>query len=203
MIQMYNDRLFGNYLTETFADVYPSFEDFLADSKNNEIGQPLIPAGFTEESLRTLYYLLLAKYANNSIAASDVNRFKLHLFSIIFQHGGTWQKRLDIQNKICSLSDDKIKESGRRVNNHAYNPAYSVSADSVDNLDHIDQQSQNMYVKSQLEAYAEVSALLEEDYTEDFIQRFKVLFLWVVSPQRPLWYETSPADFETITNENM
>lgn len=201
MIQLHNDRLFGNYLNMTFADVYPSFEDFDADAK--DMASKLIPAGFTDDSLEILYYLLLSKYANNSIAASDVNRFKLHLFSIVFQHGGTWQKKLEMQNKIRALSDEAIKESGRRVNNHAYNPAYEVPTDSVQNLDHIDQQSQNMYVKSQLEAFAEVSALLEEDYTEDFIQRFKVLFLWVVSPQRPLWYGVDPADFETITNENM
>jgi hypothetical protein len=197
--QFYNDRLYGSYLNMTFADVYPSIDEFKTDAKG--LAAKLIPADFTDDSLEVLYYLLLARYANNSIAASDVNRFKLHLFSLVFQFGGTWQKKVNLQAKIRQMSDDEARKGSREINNHAYNPAFPPSTASLEEVQYIDQQSSRGYKKSLLETYAEVSSLMEEDVTEEFIGRFKSLFLWVVSPQRPLWYVTAEEDI--ITNENL
>lgn len=206
MIQMYNNRLFGNYLTMTFSDIYPNVDVFMADAKSEHL-KMLLPYGFSDNNIKTLFYLLTAKYANNSIASDSLDRFKFHLFSLIFQYGGTWQKKLEIQNKIRTLEESEARKSGRTIDNHAYNPGTPASADTVDNLEHIDQQNQRLYEKSLLETYAEVSALLEEDITGDFIEKFKVLFLWVVSPQRPLWYVNDPSAVELpkdeITNENL
>ena len=196
MIQMYNNRLFGNYLTMTFSDIYPNVDVFMADAKSEHL-KNLMPYGFSDDNIKTLFYLLTAKYANNSIASD----------SLIFQYGGTWQKKLELQNKIRTMEETEARKSGRTIDNHAYNPGTPASADTVDNLEHIDQQNQRLYEKSLLETYAEVSALLEEDITGDFIEKFKVLFLWVVSPQRPLWYVNDPSAVELpedeITNENL
>ena len=42
--------------------------------------------------------------------------------------------------------------------------------------------------KSKAEAYAALIPFLKDNIVEDFIDKFKVLFLVVVEPQEPLWY---------------
>lgn len=197
--QFYNDRLYGSYLNMTFADVYPSIDEFKTDAKG--LAAKLIPADFTDDSLEVLYYLLLARYANNSIASSDINRFKLQLFSLVFQFGGTWQKKVELQSEIRALSLDKARIGNRQIDNHASNPALPPSTASLEELQYIDAQSSRGYKKGELETLAQMSSILEQDVTEEFLSRFKKLFIWVVSPQRPLWYITHEDD--TITNENL
>lgn len=41
-----------------------------------------------------------------------------------------------------------------------------------------------------MEAYAQLAALLETDVTEDFLNKFKYLFIKVAAPDYPLLYET-------------
>lgn len=199
-MQILNDRLYGSYLNMTFADIYSDYEEFKEDAKG--MAAKLIPIDFTDESLEVLYYLLLAHYGNNSIASSDINRFKLNLFAIVYQHGGTWQKKVTLQTAIRTMKEEDTRVGSREISNHAYNPATPASTASLDEITYIDQQSSRGHKKSLLEAYAEVSALMEEDITENFIARFKSLFLWIVSPQRPLWYVTDEDD-PTLTNENL
>ena len=204
-MQILNNRLYGSYLNMTFADVYSDYEEFAEDAKG--MAAKLIPADFTDDSLEVLYYLLLSKYANNSIASSDVNRFKLHLFSIVYQHGGAWQKKVELQIAIRTIQDKDAREGDRRINNHAYNPATPASTASLEDLQYIDQQDQSGRKKGQLETYAQIKGLIEDDFTEEFLERFKVLFSWFVSPQRPLWYITTEDERElmdeVLTNENL
>ena len=197
--QLHNDRLYGSYLNMTFADIYSSVEEFMEDAKG--MAAKLIPADFTDNSLEVLYYLLLARYANNSIASSDINRFKLQLFSLVFQFGPTWQKRLSIQADIRKLTTEKARIGNREISNHAYNPAFPPSTASLEEVQYIDAQNSRGYKKGELETLSQLSVILEDDITENFLARFKKLFLWVVSPQRPLWYITAEEDI--LTNENL
>lgn len=198
MMQLFDDRLYGNYLNMTFSDVYSSFDEFKEDAEG--MAARLIPADFTDESLEITYCLLLARYANSSIASSDVNRFKLQLFSLIFQHGGSWQKKVELQHKIRTLGLTSAREGDKRIDNHAYNPATPASTASLEALAHIDEQNYSGRKKGELETYAQIMGLIEDDVTEEYIDRFKTLFLWFVSPQRPLWYVTEEG---ALTNENL
>jgi hypothetical protein len=197
--QLHNDRLYGSYLNMTFDDIYPSIDEFKTDARG--LAAKLIPADFTDDSLEVLYYLLLSRYANNSIASSDVNRFKLQLFSLVFQFGGTWQKKVELQSSIRKLTLEKARIGNRQIDNHAANPAFPPSTASLEEIQYIDAQNSRGYKKGELETLAQISSLLEKDVTEEFLGRFKRLFLWVVSPQRPLWYQTNPEDYTVITND--
>lgn len=201
MFQIYDNRLFGNYLTMTFSEVYPSYQAFEEDAKNE--CSVLIPSDFTDNSLNVLYALLYARYGNNPIAASDVNRFRFQLFSIVFQHGATWQKKVELQKAIRTLNLDEARVGNRNIDNHAYNPPTEPSTASLEELPYIDQQSTYGSKKGLLETYGQISLMLENDFTEDFLDRFRVLFNYWASPQRPLYYENEPLYnvAETLTNE--
>ena len=183
------DSVYGNYRTRTFTDIYPKVEDFIKDYTYNGIKTTI-----TTDSITTLYYLLYARYGNSHIVNSDENQFKYRLFSTIFMYGPTWEKRLDVQNKLRGLTDKELIEGTKQINNHSYNPSTEPSTSDTEELPTTNEQTSTKYKKSKMDAYAILIALLETDVTEEFVAKFKKLFLSIVEPQNPLWYITEQGE---------
>lgn len=95
------------YDTKLMTDVWSKATDFVADYQN--IG---IPTTISVQNATTLYYLLYARYGNTPIANYDENQWKYKMFSIIFQYGPTWEKRLDIQNTLRGLQISDLVDNG-------------------------------------------------------------------------------------------
>lgn len=186
------NSVYGNYRTRTFNDIYPTFDDFKDDTAiYNSIG---LNPNFKETTNQTLFYLLSARYGNSSVANSDESQFKLKLFSTIFQYGPTWEKRLSIQTDLRALTEDELLTGNKAIYNHSFNPSTAPSTDTLDELPTINDQNVTKYKKSKMDAYANLMALLEKDVTEEFMNKFKKLFLIIVEPQLPLWYLTELED---------
>lgn len=184
VVPTYNgSSLYGNFRTRTFADVYTSIQDFKEDYINCGI-----PTTLSDDNLTTLYYLLYARYGNSNIASSDETQFKYKVFSTIFMYGPAWQKRLDIQQKLVNLSDDEIVKGTTAIHNSALNPSSAPSTQTLEELNYINSQNTTKYKKSKIEGYATLYALIETDVTEEFIGKFKKLFITIVEPELPLWY---------------
>ena len=179
------DSEYGNYRTKKFTDFYPMAQDFVNDYHLNGI-----PTTITDDSANTLFYLLYARYGNSHIINSDENQFKYKLFSIIFQYGPTWEKRLDIQNKLRNLTEDDLMHGTKAIYNTANNPGTEPSTGSLEELPYINSQNTTGYKKSKMDAYANLLALLDTDVTEDFIKKFGKLFITILEPREPLWYAT-------------
>ena len=184
-----NNSLYGNYRTRKFTDIYDNVNDFLEDYSDN--GLPML---VDTTNMTTLFYLLYARYGNSTIASSDENQFKYKLFSIVFQYGPTWAKRLEIQDKIRNLTEDELRESAKALYNHSYNPSTLPSTDTVDELLTINEQNVTKHRRSKTDAYALLNDLLETDVTEEFISKFKKLFITIVEPELPLWYVSNEED---------
>ena len=186
MVPAFNgSSLYGNFRTRTFTDIYSDFESFKTDYTDCDI-----PTTLDDTALKTLYYLLYARYGNSNIASSDETQFKYKVFSTIFMYGPAWQKRLDIQKKLIDLGDDEILVGSTAIYNSAYNPETAPSTQSTEELNYINQQNVTKYKKSKLEAYAVLEELIKTDVTEQFIGKFKKLFITIVEPELPLWYTT-------------
>ena len=183
MIKDYCGSLYGSYRQKKFTDVYDSVEKFLADY--NGVG---LPTTISQGSVQTLYYLLYGRYGNDVIASSDINRFKYRLFGIIFQYGPTWEKRLEIQEKLRGLSEDEILTGSRQIYNNAQNPSTEPSTDTTDELQYINEQNVTKNRRGKLDAYAMLMELLRSDVTNEFLTKFKTLFLTVIEPEEPLYY---------------
>ena len=177
--------LYGNFRQLYFTQVYDSAEEFLADYKG--IG---IPTKITDENATTLYYLLYARYGNSVIASSDLNQFKYKLFTIIFSSGPTWEKRLEIQDTLRSLSDSDLTTGNTTIFNHAYNPSQAPSTDTLNEITYINEQTAQKAKRGKLDAYAYLWDLLDTDVTTEFLNKFENLFLKIVQPELPLWYVT-------------
>lgn len=167
------------YSTNTFSEIYSSVDTFISD-----YGTLGLPTTITEDNAKILYYLLFAKYGNTPIANSDVTQFKIKLQSIIWQYGPTWETKLDLQNKLRTLSDDELFKGTQAIYNHAMNPGQLESETTVDlpELKYIDNQSTTNYKKSKMDAYTQLWDLLVTDVTNAFIERFKPLFRIITVP---------------------
>lgn len=172
--------MFGNFRTKKFSDIYDNKDAFLQDYEN--IGIPNI---ITTTNATTLYYLLYARYGNSTIANFDENQFKYKLFSLIWQYGPNWEKELSIQTNLRGLTEDEIREGSRAIYNKALNPA---TEPTTEELDYISEQNTTKYKKSKIEGYGLLMELLRRDVTEEFLNKFKKLFLVIVEPYSPLWY---------------
>lgn len=172
------------YRTNTFQEIWDSAAKFVAEYKANGIKTTI-----SDESCTTLYYLLYAKYGNNPIASSDENRFKYAVWATIFKYGPTWEKRLEIQDKLRALSEDDLLRSGKSIFNHAYNPSTEPSTGSLEELPGINEQNTNQFVKSKIDAYGSLMELLRTDVTEQFLGEFRKLFK-ICLVENPLLYVT-------------
>ena len=188
------DSLYGNYRTRKFIEIFNSAEIFLDSYHEAEI-----PNKITDESATTLFYLLYARYGNNPIASSDETQFKYQVFSIVFTHGPTWERELKLQDELRAMSIEELQIGSKTIYNKAYNPGTAPSTDTLDEIETINEQTAQKHKRSKLDAYAMLEALLKTDVTTRFVDRFKVLFLQIVQPERPLWYVTDDDNEEDVT----
>lgn len=186
----------GNFRTRKFKQIFPSTEDFIAEYKASDLYSDM--AKLKDDELKLVYALLYSRYANSTIASDDENQFKYKVFSILFMYGPTWAKRLETQHTLREMSIDELQLGGKAVYNTALNPSSLPSTSSLDELTYINQQNTTNYRKSKMEAYSILLSLLETDITEEFISRFKKLFIVVVQPDSPLWYITTPEEQEIL-----
>lgn len=188
MIKCYEGTLYGSYRGRKFSDIYPDSATFINDY--NTIGFPTTLKENSIISPGTVYFLLYANYGNSTVASSDEARFKFKLFSLIWQYAPVLNKRREIQEKLINLTEKDIMTGSVQVYNNAQNPATEPSTDDDEYLAYINQQNVAKNKKGKLEAYALLDSLLKKDVTQEFLNRFKPLFLNIVQPELPLWYES-------------
>ena len=182
------------YNTKIFTDVWGKVSDFSSDYKSSglydyEVG--VSPHNsLTDANITLLYYMLYARYGNSPIANLDENQFKYKVFSIIFQYGPTWQKELDLQDKLRGLSEDQILQGAKTIYNRAYGDAGTPSTASLTELEYINEQNTSNYKKNKLGAYAELLSLLKTNVSDVFLDRFRKLFKKFVAPEFPVLYVT-------------
>ena len=156
---MSNTSMKPMYDTNLFCEIWDSSDKFLADYNNTgtEFTNQVPPTISQENALMT-YLLLFSRYGNNPIANYDVTQFKNKIFTIIWQYGPAWEKRLSMQEDIRNLTLQEITQGTKTdwssegtqsqnnsgtdttINNHAYNPSTAPTTQSTNELDYIDQQ---------------------------------------------------------------
>lgn len=155
----------------------------------NEANDAKVPLLVDETTTKTIFWLLMAEFANSTIANADLNQFKYRLFAIIYRYAPTWAKRMEIQKKIRELTDEDIMRGAKQIVNKAEHPGAEPSTASLEELMQIQEQTAVMTKRDKLSAYNNLAALLETDVTAAFIDRFRPLFKKIVAPEHPVLYE--------------
>ena len=107
MEELKMNKMIPQYDTKLMTEAWSDASGFLTDYQN--VG---IPTTISNQNATTLYYLLYARYGNTPIANYDENQWKYKMFSIIFQYGPTWEKRLDIQTTLRGLEIADLVDNG-------------------------------------------------------------------------------------------
>lgn len=159
------------YNTPTFCDVWHKAADFLADCKDADIELKI-----SDDNCTTLFYLLYAKWGNNPIANRDICQFKYKVFSIIFQYGPEWQRKLEIQDTLRNLPESDILKASEGIVNMASNPDTPPSTGLTEELPFVNGQTVNKIKKSKVEAYRFLWSALNSNLTDEFLKRFEPCF---------------------------
>lgn len=101
-------QMLPRYDTKLMTQVWDSAAKFVLDY--NAVG---IPTTISDQNATTLYYLLYARYGNTPIANYDEEQFKYKIFSIVFQYGPTWEKKLSVQETLRGLSLADLTDDGQ------------------------------------------------------------------------------------------
>ena len=157
---MNNPSMKPMYDTNLFCEIWESSDSFLADYNNTGTEfTNQVPTTISQENALMTYLLLFSRYGNNPIANYDITQFKNKIFTLIWQYGPAWEKRLSMQEDIRNLTLQEITTGTKTdwssegtqsqnnsgtdttINNHAYNPSTAPSTQSTTELDYIDQQN--------------------------------------------------------------
>ena len=182
-------QMIPQYENKYFTQFYDNPELFIEDYKT--CGLPIL---LKDDSLTTLFYLLYARYGNSPIANSDEHQFKYKMFSIIFQYGPTWEKRLEIQAELRGLTLADAAVGAKSIYNHAFNPGTTPSTQDTVELDYVNDQNVSKYTKAPLDAAMGLWDLLRVDVSEVFLKLFHKLFLSVVQPQHTYIYTSTKTE---------
>lgn len=180
-------QLFTQQYTRTFSQIYPNYEEFFTDWTSTGLPMTLRDSSF----LPTIYLLLMGEYAYSSIMSMSEDQFKLKLFTLIMAYGGQYERELDIQKKLITMTDEELQVSSKAIYNTSLNPSEAPTTNTIDELTTINQQNVTKHIRSKLDAYALLEGLLDADLTKKFIKRFDHLFVRVLRTNNPLYYTTN------------
>ena len=169
--------LIPQYSTKIFTEIWEDDTSFKTD-----LAASPFAGAITVDNQTKLFYLLYAKYGNSPIANRDITQFKYKVFSIIYQYGPTWEKKIAIQDNIRSLTETDLLSGSGAVYQSALNPSTAPG----EPIDYINSQNTTNYKRSKMDAYNMQWSLLDDSLTARFINRFSVCFKQFVAPERPL-----------------
>lgn len=181
-----DQQLFTQQYTKNLSQIYPSYEDFLADKEAVGLPDTIQDSDF----LKTIYILLMGEYGYSSIMSMSEDLFRVKFWTRIMSYGGQYEREFKMQQKLLSMSDEELQISSKVIYNSAFNPSTSPSTDDMKILSTINQQNTTNHKRSLLDAYNYLGELLDADLTKKFIKRFNDLFVRVLRTNNPLYYET-------------
>jgi hypothetical protein len=176
------------YNTLTFAQIWGSLAEFEADYAEGIQFFYQNTSPIKADSVKTLYFLLYAKYGNSPIANNDVNQFKFKVWSTIYAYGPMWEKKQEIEDAVRNLTEEELLRGSKQIYNHAYNPSSTPSTATLEELTYINDQNTATHKKSKMEAYSILWELLHASETEEFLRQFKKLFSVAVAEQHAPFY---------------
>lgn len=184
--------MMDSYNTMTFSEVWGDSDIFMEEYLDSPFAKNYTHLHYGEtigditypNNVELLFALLYARYGNSPIANKDVYQFKNKLFSIIFKYGLTWEKKLELQDKIRNLSENELLQGNKTIYNKAYHNGQAPSTNELEETTYIDEQNTANYKRGKIDSYLLQWQGLSNDVTSDFISRFQVCFKKIIAPER-------------------
>lgn len=176
-------QYFRKPISKRFIDAFPKFQNTEGtDSKyflETWLVSPFYDASITMPELEDIYNHLLARYYNWHYVYLDDLGIALNTMHIIHDYWPNCRERLSIVSDIRDLTIDDFKKSGIMIDSQGSNPKTATDMDEL--IDLVDSQNASFQLKSQEQALRAKFNSLYDGVMDEFIDRFKDLFVKLYS----------------------
>lgn len=169
-------------ITKRFIDAFPKFKD--EDGQKTYfwetwLASPFYDASLTESDLEDVYNHLLAQFYNWHYVYIDDIGIALNTMRLIKDYFPNTKERLNLVNSLRGLTIDEFKNSNVQIDSQAQNPKIKTAMDELVNL--VDSQNASFQKRSEESALKAKFASLYDGVYQDFLDRFKPLFVKLYS----------------------
>lgn len=189
---------FNNPITKRFIDAFPKFKAEEGENKTyfweGWQQSPFYDAQLTEDDLSKIYYHMRAAYYNWHFIYMDDLGISDNVYHIIEDYYPNCKERLNLVNQLRGMSLEEFKQSGIFIDSMGSNP--KVEKQMGELIDLVDSQNASFQLKSQEQVLKAKFASLYDGVMEEFINRFKPLFVTLYNGVNSYIYENP------IENEN-
>ena len=178
------------YSTESFADRFPDYATFAEKFNASGFANRLLTSDeYREYTLETIFTLLATRYWSSHFKSDNSMMAEMRVFRTIWEHGAKWQRDMLLYDKLRAISDDELAIGTQAVHNHAEHPDSAPVNSTTEALPFIDSQNVTTYRKSPRDRYMEMLELENSGVTKDFLDKFSPLFVDIMYPSDPVYYE--------------
>ena len=170
---------FEQPITKRFIDAFPKFEaDDGEDTKyfwETWQDSPFYDSTLTKSDIKDVYNHLLAAYYNWHYVYMDDLGIALNTMHIIHDYYPNCKERLSLVSQLRALTVDEFAKSGINITSQGANPKTATEMDELIEL--VDSQNANFTLRSEEGAMRAKFNSLYDGVMDDFIGRFKGLFV--------------------------
>lgn len=170
---------FDNPITKRFIDAFPKFKnEEETDTKyfwETWLESPFYDSNLTENDLKDIYNHLLAQFYNWHYVYMDDLGIALNTMHIIHDYFPNVKERLSLLSQLRSLTVADFQKSGISINSQGSNPKVATDMDEL--IDLVDSQNASFQLRSQEGAIRAKFNSLYDGIMDEFIDRFKGLFI--------------------------
>ena len=172
---------FTKPITKRFKDAFPKFEadnDDPADVKffwETWQDSPFYTNTLSKSDLEDIYNHLLAAYYNWHYVYMDDLGIALNTMHIIHDYYPNCKERLSLVAQLRALTVDDFAKSGIQINSQGANPKTATDMDEL--IDLVDSQNASFQLRSTEGAIRAKFNALYDGVMDEFIGRFKDLFV--------------------------
>lgn len=189
---------FNKPISKRFIDAFPKFK---ADSGETtkyfyETWQdsPFYDSNLTENDLKDIYNHLLAAFYNWHYVYMDDLGIALNTMHIIHDYYPNVKERLSLVSQLRALTVDEFAKSGLNITSSASNPKVDTEMDEL--VDLVDSQNATFNLRSTEGAIRAKFNSLVDGIMDEFIDRFKNLFVKLYSGVNSYIYQNKQEEEE-------
>lgn len=165
------------YYTKTFKlkELFTSFYNF-TEIRDKYIVEPV---NATETEQEIVYRLIFNDFCNCSVAFDTPNAFYRHFFLEYWNCCDEFVKRLNVIKQLRNLTLDEFKKEVESITNVANNDNAIVESPLTEIIPYITSQSSSVSRTNSAVAYARAISMYRDNEVNNFLRKFKKLFLQV------------------------
>lgn len=173
--------------TKRFIDAFPKFKIDANDPEDTGKvyfwegwqNSPFYLNTLTEQDLSDIYYHLRAEFYNWHFIFTDDRGISDNVFHIIEDYYPNTKERMQLVEDIRALSLEEFKKSGTFIDSSGSNPKTPTEMNEL--IDLVDSQTASFQLKSEEQALKTKFNSLYDGVFQEFLDRFKPLFVKLYS----------------------